>query len=349
MGEPSNKFKLGDLASAIPVVGSALSGIINRAQSQEDIRRMNEYNDPANQLKRLREAGLPMAAMGNNIASTQSALPQTSGGALNNMGSYITNQYQIQQLKLLREQTKVTEAEAQKTQAETKYLLETAGTDSQATNLTQSLSTKQASERALLEGQRASNTIQNVAANNAVYKTILDNKLQTENIASVIEQRNLTGRHIKGADLDNRIKEVVANYQPQMSDAQLAALLKSNNLLDKSIEGKGIENAIQSIRYQIESATKNLVIHEHEMRAMLQELTWDRVKSEFETYERYQKFVRNVQDEIDKPMNQRTIGSTFRAYLDFLYTSMVGLSGSAGDNEFRPDRLHNLFQQYYTK
>lgn len=110
------------LAAAIPSLisgaGNIFGSMISRGQSRRDVQAQNLYNNPVNQLARLREAGLPYAAFANNQAGTQSSLPTTSGEGVgeagNKLGEHINTQLQLKQLKLLDEQIKTQEWETQK-------------------------------------------------------------------------------------------------------------------------------------------------------------------------------------------------------------------------------------------
>lgn len=90
-------------------------GAIQRSQSRKDIREQNEYNKPINQLARMREAGLPMAAMTGAISGTQSSLPVTNQGGTQALSGFITTRMQLKQLELIDAQIDATEATTKKT------------------------------------------------------------------------------------------------------------------------------------------------------------------------------------------------------------------------------------------
>lgn len=111
-----------DAASAIPVVGGVLGGMVSRGQDRRALERMLEYNTPANQLARLREAGLPFAAFSDTAAGNQSqAQPSTESG-LNEIGKFATTRMMQKQMELLEAQINATNADAAKKEVEANSL-----------------------------------------------------------------------------------------------------------------------------------------------------------------------------------------------------------------------------------
>jgi len=322
-----------DFLPIVPVVGDIAGKMIDRAQSRKDIERQNAYNTPAAQLARLRKAGLPMGAMGGNIANTQSALPQTSGSGIAEGGrgiaNFITNQTQLQQLEILKEEVRLKRSERKKNEAETTYLLEGAGEDRQGTNLTRNLRTQYGIQAAQEKGAELTNKITEVTAENARTKAALENTEAIQRIGKLIQDRELTSKQIEGAGYENQIKSVIAQYQKGMSDAQLAKLLKENGLLDKSITGKGIENDIQSIRYEIEKATKEANIMKTDAEAAQAMVSYESTKEYFKNYQEYQQWVDLVQDELRKPLNQRSVKGTLKMIQAWAYTTITGITGAS--------------------
>jgi len=96
------------LLPLIPIILSMVGGAAQTVASGASNARLRRYNDPAAQLQRLNRAGLPMAAMGNNIANTQSSLPDFSGigQAADAAGSMFQNVQQLEQIELLKQQVK---------------------------------------------------------------------------------------------------------------------------------------------------------------------------------------------------------------------------------------------------
>lgn len=80
---------------------TAGGGILNRWMGTQDIKRQNLYNTPANQVRRLREAGLPYAAMTDAISGNQSQVPENPDFIKDGIGSYVQNTMMQKQLELL--------------------------------------------------------------------------------------------------------------------------------------------------------------------------------------------------------------------------------------------------------
>lgn len=103
------------IAAGISAGGAIGGAALARGQSKRDIQEQNEYNSPINQVNRLREAGLPMAAFGGGTSTgNQSALPIQSGQQVGaGISNFITTQLTLKQLKLLDAQIANTQQEAQ--------------------------------------------------------------------------------------------------------------------------------------------------------------------------------------------------------------------------------------------
>lgn len=100
-----------NLLAGIPVLGSLISGFIQRDWAKRD----REYNSPKNQVARLREAGLPLASMFSGGAGGQT---QTRGseldpslGTAQGLDKYFTNRMTRKQLQLMDEQIGKAEAD----------------------------------------------------------------------------------------------------------------------------------------------------------------------------------------------------------------------------------------------
>lgn len=330
------------LAALIPLVTAAFQGgsqilgsVLNRRQSLKDIEAQNKYNSPVEQLARLREAGLPFAAYSQGQAGNQSATPQTSGEGVKSAGNTLANHIiystQLKQLDILKQDERLKKAEVRKTEAETDWLLSNAGEDRANTNLTRSLKTRQSLEVANEKGQRLLNKINEIEIRNKPYRQSLENAKLTAEVGSILQNYGLTDQHIKGAELDNKIKNVVADYQPGMSQKQFEKLLKENDLLDVTIEGKKTDNAISAIRQRVDAFAEDADKQGRYMDMMLKELTWERVKEEFTNYKQYQEFVQRVQDHLNKtPWEQiKDPAETFKAIAAQVYTSVTGLTGQS--------------------
>lgn len=311
------------LVAAIPSLIATAGAMIGRGQSRGDIARQNAYNDPSNQVARLRRAGLPMAAMEGGHAGTQSTLPETSGDKIgSSIGSFISNQTQLLQMQLLKEEIRLKGSEADRNEAERDWLLSGRGEDISGTNLTSTLKTKLGIEQAQMRGHNLTNIITQAAADNARTRTRLDNTKIIEEITNLVVSRGLTGEHIKGAAFDNNIKRIISEYQKGMSEQAFTKLVLENI-------GQANQNDISEIRSRIEQATETSQIFEQDMKAAMSSLSYDRVKAEFENYNQYQEFVQRVQDHMNKTAWERIKDpmATLQAMIDFAYTSVTGLSG----------------------
>lgn len=318
------------LTALLPGLIGAAGSIFSRAQSRGDIARQNAYNSPAQQLKRLREAGLPNAAALNQQASQQSSLPQTSGEGLGrNLGSFISTQTQLQQLAILKEEARLKGADADLKEAEREYLLSHKGEDIAGTNLTNSLKTKQGIEGAELQGKHLANKILGTEAGNIKYKTGQENQRRSVEIANMLHNNRLIGEHIKGAELQNRINNVIAQYQPNMSAQQLNKLILENGLIGQGIEGKKLQNAFDRIRNIIEENTMGAVIMGRGAEAMIKSIAWERAQEEFNNYKEYQKFVDSTQEQIRRTPweSVKDPMGTLENIMSFVYTSITGTQG----------------------
>lgn len=130
---------------AIPGIGAVaniIGGAISRGQALKDDRRNyqrylenREYNEPANQLKRIREAGLPSAAYFTGGASSQSAPP--SGGAYEtdngiaaageSIGKYMSTRMQRIQVEAMEEDLAIKKNQRKISDLETERMLKPEG------------------------------------------------------------------------------------------------------------------------------------------------------------------------------------------------------------------------------
>lgn len=104
-----------DAVKQIPFIGPVLGGALDRGASRRAIERQNEYNKPINQLARLREAGLPFAAMTNAISGNQSQPAETASSGLERLSDYSSTRVSQIQLDLIKAQIDATKAMEQKT------------------------------------------------------------------------------------------------------------------------------------------------------------------------------------------------------------------------------------------
>lgn len=316
------------MAALIPTLITAVGSIVGRRQSQGDIARQNAYNSPAQQVARLREAGLPMAAMEGGHAGTQSALPEISGDKIGgSIGSYVTTQTQLMQLKILQEELRLKGAEADKFQAETNWLLSGKGEDRAGTNLTASLGYRQQLEGAQAKGQEFAAEITRMTSENMPWRLNEENRKIHEEVNNLQSAGGLLDKHIEGVDLNNRIQAVKANYQQRMSNAEFVNLLKQNNLLDANIEGKVVENDIAKLRRAFEGATLDTRITQMTTNEWMQRLNLQEVQTRFNDYNQYQEFLRITRDNLAGKDGYNPI-KFLESVTAMAYTSVMGATGN---------------------
>lgn len=108
---------VGDLiAAAIPSIGSLGAAAIQRRWAIKDWERVNNYNLPKNQVKRLRDAGLPLASMfsgsgGSTSSDVRGTEIDPSLGTARGIEHYAMLRMQRKQLRLMDEQIGKAEAE----------------------------------------------------------------------------------------------------------------------------------------------------------------------------------------------------------------------------------------------
>lgn len=326
-------------AALIPLIaagigaGGAIGGAaIHRGQSKQDIANQNAYNHPAQQLARLREAGLPFAAYAQGQSGNQSALPQASDagltqGSQSGISNFITTSTQLKQLELLKAEIRQRNAEADLKNAERDWLLSGRGEDKAGTNLTNNLRTQQEFSKAQATGAQLANKIQDAVARNTPTRLMLENTKLISDIEKTLSDKDLIKEHTKGAELENKIKRVLAAYQPSMSNAQLERLLKSNQLLDLNIEGTRLDNALSTIRNRIAAATEFDTIRMTKVGLLSAVQNYEVAKEYFNTYQQYQMFVRRVQDAFANEKDL-SFGERWKAILAGIYTSIMGNQGS---------------------
>lgn len=317
------------LALALPGIIGAAGSIIGRAQSRGDIARQNAYNSPANQVKRLREAGLPMAALEGGQAGTQSALPETSGEKIGeSIGNYMTTSTQQLQLKLLQEEIRLKSTEADKNEAERNWLLSGRGTDAAGTNLTANLQYGQRLQGAQASGAEFASEITRMTSENMPWRLNEENRKIEAEVNNLHKAGGLLEKQIEGADLHNRIQAVKANYQQRMSNAEFINLLKTNNLLDANIEGKNVENDISKLRRAFDGATLDTRITQMNTNEWMQRLHLQEVQQKFNDYNQYQEFLRLTRNNLAGKDGYNPI-KFLESVTAAAYTAVMGFTGNS--------------------
>lgn len=111
---------MGWFLQALPFIIQALGGAGQHFSDRNAINRQNRYNDPASQVARLREAGLPLSALdGTAQAGNQSNTPQSHiGETANEISKFTGTMVQRKQLELMEAQIEATKATTRKTNEE---------------------------------------------------------------------------------------------------------------------------------------------------------------------------------------------------------------------------------------
>jgi len=114
---------LQDISPAIPIVGGVVSNILSGINE----RKARLYNTPANQVKRLQEAGLPLAA-GSNITAGGGVSTKVSdlgtGQAVQNLGASITRQIDRKKLEIMADEARSRKYEADVAEGERNWKLD---------------------------------------------------------------------------------------------------------------------------------------------------------------------------------------------------------------------------------
>lgn len=116
------------IAAGISAAGSIGGAALSRGGSRRAIDRQNEYNEPINQLQRIREAGLPYAAFAQGQAGNQSqAQAYTESGIgegiKGGIDTFIQTTQQKKAIEAIDAQIEATNAQRDKTNAEKDTIL----------------------------------------------------------------------------------------------------------------------------------------------------------------------------------------------------------------------------------
>lgn len=114
-------------AGAIPIFGAQAAAQQQRRWALRDLEAQNKYNSPAEQLRRLKEAGLPAAAFFSGGVSSQSDQPRSTNvdptfGTSQGVGGYLNSRMNSAQLRLMDAQTRKADAEAGEAEGRTMWL-----------------------------------------------------------------------------------------------------------------------------------------------------------------------------------------------------------------------------------
>lgn len=237
---------ISDIAPAIPIVGGVASNIIAGINE----RKARLYNSPANQIKRMHEAGLPTAA-GSSIQAGGGVSTKVSSfgteGLNDNLGKSITRNIDRKKLQIHGEELRSAEA---------------------AADLAKGNARNQLNPRGIFEGtNQGLGAMQQIGQQAEALKNaqIVNQYMPLEknlNLQSGTQAMRLTVQNIRNAATANQIqledlniKKILANYQERMSLNQLAGLIKENAGKDFRNTGLDYDNQIKRVAYTIELST----------------------------------------------------------------------------------------------
>lgn len=126
---PSSFFD--NIAPVLPVVGSLGAAAIQRNWALKDLAAQNKYNSPAEQIKRLKEAKLPLATMFGGQGGSTSEQPRgtdidPSLGVGKGLDAYYMNRMQKKQMELLDQNIRKATYDADISQVERNWKVEEA-------------------------------------------------------------------------------------------------------------------------------------------------------------------------------------------------------------------------------
>lgn len=238
---------ISNIAPAIPIVGGIASNVLAGINN----RKARLYNSPAEQIKRMREAGLPLGAGSNISAGGGVSTPvQDLGlsGLNDNLGKSIIRNIDRKKLQIHQEELRSAKYAADIAQGNAKNQLNPRG---MFENTNQGTITAQAiaSQAAAIKNAETVNKFMPLEKWQGLSKGAKEIDMITANI-----RNSLTANQIQLQDL--AIKKILSKYQEKMSLAELQSLIKGNAIKDLQKEGMATDNAIKKIAYTIEWQTQ---------------------------------------------------------------------------------------------
>jgi len=229
-----------DLAPAIPIVG----GVVSNVLAGMNERKARLYNSPKNQVRRLQEAGLPLAA-GSNITAGGGVSTKVNdlgtSGLNDNLGKSITRNIDRKKLQIHQQELRQAQYAADIAEGNAKNQLNPVG---QFENTNQGLSAAQTlgTQSEALKSAEIVNKYMPLEKTQGLLKGGKEIEQITQNIKNLA-----TANQIQIQDLG--IKKIIANYQERMSKAELENLVRRNT-------GLKIENDIKKVARSIEWQTE---------------------------------------------------------------------------------------------
>lgn len=298
------------LLGGIPVIGSLLSGLIQRKQNLKDIAAQNLYNHPKSQKERLREAGIPMAAMFSGGASVQSDLPRATNldpslGTAKGIESFQQNRLTQAQLSLLDQEIRVKAAEADMKEQDRDWYLSIdpmTGTTNKVDSLNIQKRTAQA-KQFVAENQAVLGEMQN--------EIFTELKKQGVQVAKAKADLQLTGEKIS----TEQARRVVMSQQVQESVQRIAESLSRQKWIQQQIKesGQRIDQSKQSI---MESKARVSHIGQQISKSRSEELL---VNQSYMTRQLEEMINQQIMDDLQSG----TIGGGFMAFIDAIVKKLT--------------------------
>lgn len=273
-----------------------------RRWQKEDLDRFYKWNEPSQQLARMRKAGLPMAALtGGGVSggggSLGGSVPDSGHGKqAEEIGKFSQRAIDLQQVELLKAETRNKNSEADVNEAKRDWFLSQAGNDSSnQTNLISGMKENLKASQLQNFATETANAINNHVRQNTPYRLNQENAKIDAEIARILKQNQLTDKDIKGKDISNAIGEIDLAFKHRMSLAQWKKLLSEKGLIDEKIESEKVNRAISEVERYVKANTAAASIMKAGYEALNEQLSHDRIGEMFRSYKAYQEFVGKAQ------------------------------------------------------
>lgn len=225
-----------DPLSAVPVLGSLGSTILQRSWALRDLKRQQEYNKPLNQVRRLREAGLPLASMFSGSGGSTSEQPRATEvdptlGTAKGLETFFQNRMQRKQLELFDEQIRSAKAKADEDEGHRDWMLDQMGIEP-TTNQGRLLElgkSKTAAEAWIANNQAHINDIEAQLKKSLFDEGVLEDQfksgvdvlkaekaLKDQNVQSLIQQIAESMQRTKNLGQDYTINELIEKINNQI-------------------------------------------------------------------------------------------------------------------------------------
>lgn len=247
------------IAPFVPVVGGIATNILSGINE----RKARLYNSPAQQVKRLNEAGLPKAAS-SNISPGGGVVATTGLGTdqfNNNLSQSIGRQVDRKKLEILQQEERIQRAKANIEEGNAKNLLNPQGVFENTNQGTGAMQTLVQQSEAIKGAQivnkwMPAEKFQNVMKHSKEIESI------SQNIKNSVQQHGILIS-------ENMIKKSLANYSDSMNMAQLENMISKTTGINKDNILKDIATSIeyQTLKAQVESAQNAALISRNNVEA----------------------------------------------------------------------------------